>query len=89
MKILAWENIRLFMVFMVSQQGDCRKTDALLKQLNFGEEQHLVKYLPLGWKQQASLLGSNFSRTKIVFLDEPTGGVDPPCDDSLGNDIHA
>ena len=37
----------------------------------------MVGGLPLGWKQKLAFSVSIFHRPKIVFLDEPTGGVDP------------
>jgi ABC-2 type transport system ATP-binding protein len=37
----------------------------------------LVKELPLGWKQKLSFSVAIFHQPQIVFLDEPTGGVDP------------
>ena len=54
------------------------KTNILLKQLGFESERNtLVKELPLGWKQKLAFSVSIFHEPKIVFLDEPTGGVDP------------
>jgi ABC-2 type transport system ATP-binding protein len=41
------------------------------------EAKKLVGGLPLGWKQKLAFSVSIFHRPKIVFLDEPTGGVDP------------
>ena len=41
------------------------------------EAKKLVGALPTGWKQKLSFSVAIFHRPKIVFLDEPTGGVDP------------
>ena len=73
------ENIRLFAgIYGVPQKTIPEKTDALLHRLGFFEERNtLVKSLPLGWKQKLAFSVSIFHEPKIVFLDEPTGGVDP------------
>ncbi len=74
-----WENIRLFGgIYGLSEKEIADKTDALLKRLDFEQERDtLVKYLPLGWKQKLAFSVAIFHEPKIVFLDEPTGGVDP------------
>ena len=74
-----WENIRLFGgIYGLSDKAIAEKTDALLKQLDFEAERNtLVKYLPLGWKQKLAFSVAIFHEPRIVFLDEPTGGVDP------------
>jgi len=74
-----WENIRLFGgIYGLSDKVIARKTDELLKRLDFQQERNtLVKYLPLGWKQKLAFSVAIFHEPKIVFLDEPTGGVDP------------
>ena len=74
-----WENIRLFGgIYGLSDKVIERKTDELLERLDFREERStLVKYLPLGWKQKLAFSVAIFHDPGIVFLDEPTGGVDP------------
>lgn len=74
-----WENIRLFGgIYGLTDKEISDKTDALLKQLDFTSERNtLVKYLPLGWKQKLAFSVAIFHEPEIVFLDEPTGGVDP------------
>ncbi len=74
-----WENIRLFGgIYGLSDKAIAEKTNALLKQLNFEQERNtMVKYLPLGWKQKLAFSVAIFHEPRIVFLDEPTGGVDP------------
>ncbi len=74
-----WENIRLFGgIYGLSGKEIALKTDILLKKLDFEKERNtLVKYLPLGWKQKLAFSVAIFHDPEIVFLDEPTGGVDP------------
>ena len=74
-----WENIRLFAgIYGVQEKEISDKTDALLDKLGFIKERDtLVKSLPLGWKQKLAFSVSIFHEPEIVFLDEPTGGVDP------------
>ena len=74
-----WENIRLFGgIYGMKDKEIASKTDVLLQSLGFESERDtLVKSLPLGWKQKLAFSISIFHEPKIVFLDEPTGGVDP------------
>jgi len=74
-----WENIRLFAgIYGMKDKDIAVKTDELLSRLGFESERNtLVSSLPLGWKQKLSFSVSIFHEPKIVFLDEPTGGVDP------------
>ena len=73
------ENISLFAGIYGTQDDEIRhKTDALLQRLNFTEHRNtLVSNLPLGWKQKLAFSVSIFHEPGVVFLDEPTGGVDP------------
>ncbi len=73
------ENIRLFAgIYGMKDEEIARKTDELLSRLNFAEHKNdLVSSLPLGWKQKLAFSVSIFHEPGVVFLDEPTGGVDP------------
>ena len=73
------ENIRLFAgIYGMADDEIARKTDQLLERLQFTEHKNdLVESLPLGWKQKLAFSVSIFHEPAIVFLDEPTGGVDP------------
>ncbi len=74
-----WENIRFYAgIYGVPEKDIQKKTDALLKRLNLEKERNsLVRSLPLGWKQKLAFSVAILHNPKIVFLDEPTGGVDP------------
>ena len=73
------ENIRLFAgIYGMDDKVIARKTDELLERLQFADHKNtLVASLPLGWKQKLAFSVSIFHEPGIVFLDEPTGGVDP------------
>ena len=73
------ENLRLFAgIYGMSDEAIRQKTDQLLKDLKFeAHRDDLVKSLPLGWKQKLAFSVSIFHDPSVVFLDEPTGGVDP------------
>ncbi len=73
------ENIRLFAgIYGMKDHDIKRKTEELLNRLNFIDHGNdIVESLPLGWKQKLAFSVSIFHNPEIVFLDEPTGGVDP------------
>ena len=73
------ENIRFYAgIYGMSRRSIKEKTALLLNQLHLSDEADvLVKSLPLGWKQKLAFSVAIFHEPKIVFLDEPTGGVDP------------
>lgn len=74
-----WENIRLYAgIYGMAEKDIAKRTDMLLEKLHFTRERNtMVKSLPLGWKQKLAFSVSIFHDPAIVFLDEPTGGVDP------------
>lgn len=73
------ENFTLFGgIYGMGRKEVKEKTTLLLNELNFASERKtMVKSLPLGWKQKLAFSLAIFHAPKIVFLDEPTGGVDP------------
>ncbi len=74
-----WENIRLYAgIYGVPRSRIPQVTDEMLHNLGFQSEKNtLVRALPLGWKQKLAFSVAIVHQPKIVFLDEPTGGVDP------------
>ena len=73
------ENIRLFAgIYGMDDKTIKHKTEEVLEKLNFAEHgDDIVSSIPLGWKQKLAFSVSIFHEPEIVFLDEPTGGVDP------------
>lgn len=74
-----WENIRLFGgVYGMRGKEISDKTEELLARLKFEDQRNtMVRSLPVGWKQKLAFSVAIFHSPQIVFLDEPTGGVDP------------
>ena len=73
------ENIKFYAgIYGLSNSEIKEKTERLLKQLDLeNEANQLVSSLPLGWRQKLSFSVAIIHEPRIVFLDEPTGGVDP------------
>jgi ABC-type multidrug transport system, ATPase component len=73
------ENIRFYGgIYGLSLKDIRTKSELLLKRLDlYHERNSLLSKLPLGWKQKLAFSVAIFHDPKIVFLDEPTGGVDP------------
>lgn len=73
------ENIRFYAgIYGLTDKQISEKTDFLLKKLELEESRNeLIKALPLGWKQKLAFSVAIIHDPRIVFLDEPTGGVDP------------
>ncbi len=77
--LTVWENIRFYGgIYGLSDETIKLKANQVLEKLKFTKEKNqLVKSLPLGWKQKLSFLTALIHEPKVVFLDEPTSGVDP------------
>lgn len=73
------ENMRLFGgIYGMDRRRIKNRTDGILHELGLENERNaLVGALPLGWKQKLAFSLAIFHEPEIVFLDEPTGGVDP------------
>ena len=73
------ENIQFFGgIYGLTNKQLKEKSDTLIEQLGLkNETKKLVGALPLGWKQKLAFSVAVLHEPKIVFLDEPTGGVDP------------
>ncbi|WP_028522284.1 ABC transporter ATP-binding protein [Runella limosa] len=73
------ENIQFFGgIYGLTRKELREKTAVLIERLGLNQEaDKLVGSLPLGWKQKIAFSVAILHRPKVVFLDEPTGGVDP------------
>ena len=73
------ENIRFYAgIYGKTEKFIKEKTGTILKHLRMeSEADKLVRELPLGWRQKLAFSVAIFHEPQIVFLDEPTGGVDP------------
>ena len=77
--LTVWENIQLFAgIYGLDADVTRRKGREMLKYLNFSSQADvLVRDIPLGWRQKLAFLVATIQDPDIVFLDEPTSGVDP------------
>ncbi len=73
------ENIRFYAgIYGLKRSYIKEKTAELLDRLRMNDYANtLIASIPLGWKQKLAFSIAIFHNPKIVFLDEPTGGVDP------------
>ncbi len=77
--LTVYENLNFYASIYGMQKNEIKKKAAeLLEKLEFSYAKNkLIKDIPLGWKQKLAFSTAVFHNPKIVFLDEPTGGVDP------------
>lgn len=73
------ENLRLFAtIYGMSRRQIREESERMFELLDMENMRDtLVKDIPVGWKQKLAFASSTIHRPEIVFLDEPTGGVDP------------
>ncbi|MDE6337617.1 MAG: ABC transporter ATP-binding protein, partial [Muribaculaceae bacterium] len=73
------ENLRLFAtIYGMSNEEIKESTTRLFRELEMENMRNtLVKDIPVGWKQKLAFATATIHRPDVVFLDEPTGGVDP------------
>ena len=73
------ENLEFFGgIYGLSMKEIKQKSKELIEKLGLEQEKNkMVSELPLGWKQKLAFSVAIFHQPEIVFLDEPTGGVDP------------
>lgn len=77
--LTVFENMQLFGgIYGMSERDIRSRADDLLEKVQFASQRDtLVGSIPLGWKQKLAFLVATMHSPEIVFLDEPTGGVDP------------
>ncbi len=77
--LTVWENLRFYGgIYGIYGKTFREKAEFMLQKLNFYHaKNNKIKDIPLGWKQKLAFSTAIFHDPKIVFLDEPTSGVDP------------
>ena len=77
--LTVYENIRFYAgIYGLSIKEIKEKSEVLLKKLElYDYRKKLIKDIPLGWKQKLAFSIAIFHEPSVVFLDEPTSGVDP------------
>lgn len=78
-ELTVMENLRLFAtIYGLTNSEIKERTDSLFKELDMESMRNTrVKDLPVGWKQRLAFCAATIHDPAVVFLDEPTGGVDP------------
>jgi ABC-2 type transport system ATP-binding protein len=77
--LTVYENIRFYGgIYGLSRKEVKERSESLMTRLNLIESRNkLIRDIPLGWKQKLAFSVAIIHNPAIVFLDEPTGGVDP------------
>lgn len=74
-----YDNMKLFAgIYGVPRKEIPARIDEMLQRLGLSEIKYkMVGELPLGWKQRLAFSVAILHKPRVIFLDEPTGGVDP------------
>jgi ABC-2 type transport system ATP-binding protein len=77
--LTVWENLRFYGgIYGLSRIQIREQADYFIQKLGMQNSRNtLLRDIPLGWKQKLAFSAALLHRPKIVFMDEPTGGVDP------------
>jgi ABC-2 type transport system ATP-binding protein len=77
--LTVFENIRFYGgIYGLSKKQIRERSHVLMERLGFEDARDkLIREIPLGWKQKLAFSVAMLHQPRIVFLDEPTGGVDP------------
>ena len=77
--LTVFENIRFYGgIYGLRKKEIMERSDSLMQRLGFESARNkLIKDIPLGWKQKLAFSVALLHNPQVVFLDEPTGGVDP------------
>ncbi len=77
--LTVYENLRFYGgIYGLSNREIKDQSSYFIEKLNLQKTRNtLLKDIPLGWKQKLAFSTALLHRPKIVFMDEPTGGVDP------------
>lgn len=77
--LTVWENIRFYGgVYGIAKADLTERAHLMLQRVDLEHARNtILKSLPLGWKQKLAFSVAMLHRPRVVFLDEPTGGVDP------------
>ncbi|MCX6640736.1 MAG: ATP-binding cassette domain-containing protein [bacterium] len=88
--LLVEENLDFFAgAYNLSVADANKRRDEILKRFSLEEvRRRLTKSLPLGWKQRLALGSAMLHQPEVLFLDEPTGGVDPIMRRNFWETIH-
>ena len=77
--LTVWENLRFYGgIYGLTNKQIKERSDYFIEKLGMQKSRNtLLRDIPLGWKQKLAFSAAQLHHPDIVFMDEPTGGVDP------------